>query len=303
MDGVRTRAAEYGRTLESAVAKVGPLSSNVSPPASSTGPWLPSAPAPKAPATPSAPATKIETDTMSVLIDQSDAASLASQDQLTTPQAQVASFTVPRKSTVTVFIDSSLGAGDESHLQPQSAARPHSTTAMGVESVTSPDAFAGVVNSVGGGSPKRRNAIENFGSAIPSPRLLLNQPSSSVDQTSRTKTSASASADEGAGGGGRGGGGEVKARGGGEKVSETVGANTPTAKVTVTSPQSGAPQYSTFRRRGCWRTKSSMYRGVSFNRKNQKWKAVLTVNCKQHFLGYFVKEIEAAKAYDREARA
>ena len=44
---------------------------------------------------------------------------------------------------------------------------------------------------------------------------------------------------------------------------------------------------------------SSQYRGVSFNTHSQKWKAVITVGRKQYFLGYFVNEIEAARAYDK----
>jgi len=44
---------------------------------------------------------------------------------------------------------------------------------------------------------------------------------------------------------------------------------------------------------------SSPYRGVSFNTHSQKWKAVITVGRKQYFLGYFVNELEAARAYDK----
>ena len=44
---------------------------------------------------------------------------------------------------------------------------------------------------------------------------------------------------------------------------------------------------------------SSQYRGVSFNTHSQKWKAVITVGRKQYFLGYFVNEVEAARAYDK----
>lgn len=45
--------------------------------------------------------------------------------------------------------------------------------------------------------------------------------------------------------------------------------------------------------------KTSVYRGVSYNRKNRKWKAVITYHGKQHFLGYFLSEMSAAKAYDK----
>lgn len=45
--------------------------------------------------------------------------------------------------------------------------------------------------------------------------------------------------------------------------------------------------------------KTSVYRGVSYNRKNRKWKAVITYHGKQHFLGYFLNELSAARAYDK----
>jgi len=44
--------------------------------------------------------------------------------------------------------------------------------------------------------------------------------------------------------------------------------------------------------------KTSRYRGVSFNRKTNKFKAVITTKGKQTFLGYFESEVDAAKAYD-----
>jgi len=44
---------------------------------------------------------------------------------------------------------------------------------------------------------------------------------------------------------------------------------------------------------------SSQFRGVSFNSHSQKWKAVITVGRKQYFLGYYVHEEEAARAYDK----
>lgn len=47
--------------------------------------------------------------------------------------------------------------------------------------------------------------------------------------------------------------------------------------------------------------KSSRFRGVSLNKKNNKWKAVITYSSKQRFLGYFEGEEEAALAYDRES--
>jgi len=50
------------------------------------------------------------------------------------------------------------------------------------------------------------------------------------------------------------------------------------------------------------RSKSSDYRGVSFNHKSQKWKAVITVNKKQSFLGYYDSEFEAAQRYDEASK-
>lgn len=44
-------------------------------------------------------------------------------------------------------------------------------------------------------------------------------------------------------------------------------------------------------RRGC----SSPHRGVSWHRSSQKWRAYATLNGKQHALGLFVDEAEAAR--------
>ena len=46
----------------------------------------------------------------------------------------------------------------------------------------------------------------------------------------------------------------------------------------------------------------SKYKGVSFKQKNQIWTAQIGLNNKMLFLGYFKKEIDAAKAYDAAAR-
>lgn len=46
----------------------------------------------------------------------------------------------------------------------------------------------------------------------------------------------------------------------------------------------------------------SKYKGVSFQQKNRKWSAQIGLNNKMMFLGYFKKEIDAAKAYDAAAR-
>jgi hypothetical protein len=49
----------------------------------------------------------------------------------------------------------------------------------------------------------------------------------------------------------------------------------------------------------------SKYRGVSFdkNRKNKPWKATITCEGEQYFLGYYAREIDAAKAYNYEAES
>jgi hypothetical protein len=48
---------------------------------------------------------------------------------------------------------------------------------------------------------------------------------------------------------------------------------------------------------------SSKYRGVTWYKKNNKWRAYIRYDVKQHSLGYFEDEEEAARAYDRAARA
>jgi len=46
---------------------------------------------------------------------------------------------------------------------------------------------------------------------------------------------------------------------------------------------------------------SSIYKGVSFYKSYSKWRATIMINSKQVHLGYFVSEIEAAKAYNAKA--
>ena len=47
---------------------------------------------------------------------------------------------------------------------------------------------------------------------------------------------------------------------------------------------------------------SSIYNGVCFNKKANKWQTNIRINYKKKHLGYFNNEIDAAKAYDKYAR-
>jgi len=47
---------------------------------------------------------------------------------------------------------------------------------------------------------------------------------------------------------------------------------------------------------------TSKFRGVSWNRKDQRWVAKIRVNGRQYFLGNFKDEDEAARRYDKEAK-
>ena len=47
---------------------------------------------------------------------------------------------------------------------------------------------------------------------------------------------------------------------------------------------------------------SSKYKGVCYIRRTRKWGSHLQIDGKQHHLGYFHSESEAAKAYNTKAR-
>jgi len=47
---------------------------------------------------------------------------------------------------------------------------------------------------------------------------------------------------------------------------------------------------------------SSKYKGVSWSKRRKKWAAYITSEGKQRHLGYFEKEVEGAKVYDRAAK-
>jgi hypothetical protein len=46
---------------------------------------------------------------------------------------------------------------------------------------------------------------------------------------------------------------------------------------------------------------SSGFKGVSWNKRQKKWRAYIKINGKQQHLGYYTSEIEAAAAYDAAA--
>lgn len=50
------------------------------------------------------------------------------------------------------------------------------------------------------------------------------------------------------------------------------------------------------------RVGTSRYKGVSWNKARRKWQAAIRFGTKKKYLGLFVREIEAAKAYDVAAK-
>lgn len=48
---------------------------------------------------------------------------------------------------------------------------------------------------------------------------------------------------------------------------------------------------------------SSVYKGVTFEKRVKKWKATIQINGKSFYLGHFTSEVEAAKAYNAKAIA
>ena len=46
---------------------------------------------------------------------------------------------------------------------------------------------------------------------------------------------------------------------------------------------------------------SSIYKGVTYSKKNKKWEARIRINGKNKFIGYFKNEEDAGRAYDEKA--
>lgn len=60
------------------------------------------------------------------------------------------------------------------------------------------------------------------------------------------------------------------------------------------------PAQNTRNRRGWGRV--SKYKGVYFYRRLNKWKAEISFNHRHIHIGYFIDEIDAARAYDKKAK-
>lgn len=61
-----------------------------------------------------------------------------------------------------------------------------------------------------------------------------------------------------------------------------------------------SPQQNTFNRQAI--IGSSHFKGVSFDTRQNRWKASVTVDKKTKTIGYFIEEVAAARAYDQAAR-
>lgn len=49
------------------------------------------------------------------------------------------------------------------------------------------------------------------------------------------------------------------------------------------------------------KTRSSVYRGVCWNKKNKRWQSAINNGGRYVYLGSYVEELEAAKAFDLAA--